>query len=111
MHRSNSIPLIHSCRLGDPTRSQDRIASVSRSFHILILLCVAVLLIACPGVVRSAFAQTFTATMTGTISDASGAPIANAPIIIRNVGTNEERKLSSDASGHYTAPQLAPGQY
>jgi hypothetical protein len=56
-------------------------------------------------------AQTFTATITGTVTDQTGAAVSGATVEIRNTGTNELRVLTSDANGLYTASQLAPGQY
>jgi Carboxypeptidase regulatory-like domain len=56
-------------------------------------------------------AQSFTAAMTGTVTDQTGAVVAGAKVEIRNTGTNEVRALTTDAAGLYTASQLAPGQY
>ena len=56
-------------------------------------------------------AQGSGATMTGTVSDASGALIPNAQISIKNVANGEVRTVSADAAGLYTAPNLLPGSY
>src|SRR6202049_1590071 len=58
-----------------------------------------------------AFAQVSGATMTGTVSDSSGAVIPNAQVSIKNVSTSQERNVSTDASGFYMAPNLLPGSY
>jgi len=58
-----------------------------------------------------AYAQVSGATMAGTVSDASGAVIPNAQVSIKNVGTGQERAVTADAAGFYTAPNLLPGSY
>ncbi len=47
----------------------------------------------------------------GTIFDPTGAVVANAVVTIHNNGTNAEQRLTSDSSGFFKAPQLAPGTY
>ncbi|WP_164981547.1 TonB-dependent receptor [Silvibacterium dinghuense] len=59
----------------------------------------------------SLHAQSFTAAITGTVTDQSGGAVNGATVMIRNVDTNETRTLSTDASGLYTANQLLPGNY
>jgi len=56
-------------------------------------------------------AQVSGATITGTVSDASGAIIPNAQISIKNVATGQERAVTTDAAGLYSAPNLLPGSY
>ena len=57
------------------------------------------------------YAQLPSATLSGTVSDASAAVIANAQLSIRNVSTGETRAVTTDASGFYSAPNLLPGKY
>src|SRR5690348_8287895 len=59
----------------------------------------------------SARAQVVTATLTGIISDPSGATVAGAKVKAVNTGTNLSREAVSDAAGVYTIPALAPGEY
>lgn len=49
--------------------------------------------------------------ITGTVFDATDAIVPNAAVVIRNNGTNAEQRLTSDSSGFFKAPQLAPGTY
>ncbi|MFT4113254.1 carboxypeptidase regulatory-like domain-containing protein [Silvibacterium sp.] len=56
-------------------------------------------------------AQSFTAAITGTVTDQTGGAVNGANVVIRNVDTNESRTLTTDASGLYTANQLLPGNY
>src|SRR2546425_1520508 len=71
-----------------------------------LLLAVAVYLIPI-----AASAQGFRATMTGRVTDQSGAAVANAKVTVTNVGTNESRTVQSSETGDYTVAQLAPGEY
>jgi len=56
-------------------------------------------------------AQVSGATLSGSITDLSGASIANAKVSIRNVGTDEIREVLSNGEGFYSAPNLLPGSY
>src|SRR3984957_7117679 len=57
------------------------------------------------------YAQVSGATLTGTISDSSGAVIPNVRVSIKNEGTNEVRSVAVDSAGFYSAPNLLPGKY
>src|SRR5260370_7569755 len=57
-----------------------------------------------------AFAQS-TATVVGTVSDATGASVPNASVTVRNQNTGEERATVTDATGSYVVPSLAIGTY
>src|SRR5215470_14663519 len=50
-------------------------------------------------------------TIVGTVTDPSGAAVANASVTIKNVATGVERSAETNADGLYTAPQLIPGSY
>ena len=78
-------------------------SSAVRSVQIAALL----LLFICPKMAR---AQS-TASLQGTISDASGAVIPNAKITVHNAATGEERNSISDAAGLYVVPSLTVGTY
>jgi hypothetical protein len=55
--------------------------------------------------------QTFSAAVTGTVTDQSGAVLSGAKVDIRNTGTNDVRSAVTDNSGLYTVNQLLPGKY
>ena len=55
--------------------------------------------------------QTDRATLRGTVTDPSGSVVPNAQVLIQEVGTNVERKLTTDENGNYEAPALKPGHY
>src|SRR5215472_4608410 len=56
-------------------------------------------------------AQGQTAEVTGTVTDESGAIVANVAITITNAATGVSREAKTNASGIYDAPSLQPGQY
>ncbi len=56
------------------------------------------------------FAQS-AGTISGTVSDESGAVIPNADVTIANLGTGQTRALKTNEAGRYYAPGLNPGNY
>ena len=58
-----------------------------------------------------AYAQVAGATLTGAVTDSSGATLPNAQVTITDVATGEARTVSSNAAGLYVAPNLLPGSY
>src|SRR6202166_2371984 len=58
-----------------------------------------------------AVSQVTGATLSGLVTDASGATIANASVSAKNLATGEERAVVTNAEGFYTVPNLLPGSY
>jgi Carboxypeptidase regulatory-like domain len=58
-----------------------------------------------------AFSQETRATLTGRVTDATGAIVPNAHINIVNTDTGATTTVASDNAGVYTAPFLVPGTY
>src|SRR5882757_10135823 len=56
-------------------------------------------------------AQVVNATLTGVVTDPSGASVPGAKIKAINAGTNLSHEAKSDSSGVYTIPALNPGEY
>src|SRR6202047_205011 len=56
-------------------------------------------------------AQVAGASLSGTITDQSGAILPQAAISIRNVSTDITRTTTTSASGFYSVPNLLPGTY
>ena len=56
-------------------------------------------------------AQDGGATLSGTVSGASGAAVSNAKISIKNTSTGQVIETQGDASGHYNAANLVAGDY
>jgi hypothetical protein len=71
------------------------------------LLFVVLAMLACP---NGATAQV-TAAISGRVEDASGVPISDATVIVKNTETAATRVVSTDASGNYRALSLSPGPY
>lgn len=80
-----------------------------RTSKISLRLLLAALFIAIPGL--QAAAQEQTGTITGTVTDTSGAVIPEAAITITNTDTQVARTATSNATGSYTVPYLQPGNY
>ena len=57
------------------------------------------------------FGQTGLATVTGTIADATGAVMANAPVEVKNRDNGQVFQAASSATGNYTVSQLPIGDY
>ncbi|HUI57033.1 MAG TPA: TonB-dependent receptor [Bryobacteraceae bacterium] len=50
-------------------------------------------------------------TISGVITDASGAVVPNAHVVIENRGTEVSRSATTNERGYYSAPNLIPGPY
>ena len=57
------------------------------------------------------FGQTLNASLSGTVTDSSGAVIPGASVIVTNTATGIATKTTSDAAGNYTFPSLPAGNY
>ena len=55
--------------------------------------------------------QSGTAEITGTVTDPSGALVANAEVKVTNASTNQQRTAASNSSGEFRIQNLAPGAY
>jgi hypothetical protein len=56
-------------------------------------------------------AQGTSGSVVGTVKDASGATVAGAVVVVRNVGTNISRSTPTSPEGDYNVPLLPPGTY
>ncbi len=56
-------------------------------------------------------AQSFTASLIGDVTDASGAAIPHVTVTATNVATNVKFEARSDATGRFVVSQLQPGDY
>lgn len=59
----------------------------------------------------NAFSQAVSATIVGTVTDASGAVVANAKVTVTEVSTNVPRTMTTNGSGNYTFGNVPPGRY
>lgn len=70
-----------------------------------------VLVVLCHIALSSAFAQTTSTSIVGTVIDSSGAAIAGAKVTATNVGTQVKREDVTTSSGDYSFPLLDVGEY
>src|SRR5947209_9238978 len=75
--------------------------------HRIALACAIVFVL----LARTASAQVSGGTISGTITDPTGAVLADAEVLIENTATGEARKLNTTSNGFYSAPNLTPGTY
>jgi hypothetical protein len=61
--------------------------------------------------VSAAFSQLTTADIVGTVTDATGAVVPNAAVVLTNLGTNEKRSGQSNGAGEYSFTLLPVGHY
>jgi Carboxypeptidase regulatory-like domain len=57
------------------------------------------------------FGQTGLATITGTITDQTGAAVPNAPVVVKSLDTGAIFQGASSSTGNYTVTQLPVGDY
>ena len=69
-------------------------------------LCALAFIFAC-----SMFAQGDRGTITGTVSDTSGAAMPNVVVIITNTATNTTVRITTTGTGEYNVSSLQPGPY
>jgi hypothetical protein len=56
-------------------------------------------------------AQVVGGTVLGTVTDKTGAVVAQAQILVKNLENGSTRSVTTDAAGFYAAPNLLPGTY
>src|SRR3984885_10401513 len=52
-----------------------------------------------------------TASLSGTVTDPSGAVVAHAHVIVHSLATGADRTIDTDTAGLYVVPSLQPGDY
>jgi Carboxypeptidase regulatory-like domain/TonB dependent receptor-like, beta-barrel/TonB-dependent Receptor Plug Domain len=88
-----------------PSRKQRRISGL-RLLEILALGLVLGITSVCP-----VYGQVAGATLSGQVTDASGAVIPHAQVSIKNTATGVTRDVTTDTAGFYSVPNLLPGSY
>ncbi len=61
--------------------------------------------------ISSLYGQAGTASITGRVTDTSGAAVPSASVVVKNTATSASQTTQSDAEGRYTVPDLAIGSY
>jgi hypothetical protein len=81
----------------------------SKQFAVSVAIFVVMCFSLMAGVV--AHAQVTGATLTGTVTDPSGAVVAGAQVTAKNNATGDTRQVTTDSAGLYNMPNLTPGAY
>jgi len=74
-----------------------------QSIMMIVLFCLSSL--------STAYAQSDTATLSGTVIDTAGAVVPSVTVTIVNPATNFTREITTNDDGGYAFPSLAPGTY
>ncbi len=82
-----------------------RLSKLTTSFAILVTLLFSMM----GG--TAVHAQVTGATLSGTVTDPSGATITGATVSVKNTATGVSKDTTSDSAGLYTVPNLIPGDY
>lgn len=81
-----------------------------RQYGVLFLLAVS-LFITAAGFIDPAFAQSATATLSGTVTDEQGAVISSVNITVTDVAKAVQRQVTTNSDGYFTVSQLPPSRY
>ncbi len=77
-------------------------------FRSLYLFGAALILMSIP---QFLYSQTSYGSVVGNVTDSTGSALANAPVTLTNLGTNEKRNERTNADGLYQFVNVSPGQY
>ena len=61
--------------------------------------------------VQLSFSQTITGTISGDVTDTSGAVVSGATVTVENLGTSQKRTATTTATGTFSVPDLPIGKY
>ncbi|HLA11363.1 MAG TPA: carboxypeptidase regulatory-like domain-containing protein [Pyrinomonadaceae bacterium] len=75
------------------------------------LVVVVVFLLTAFCLVPTAFSQSTTATLSGTVEDEKGAVIPGASVVVINIGTRLERQTTTNGEGYFVVTLLPPSTY
>jgi len=78
----------------------------------VVKLCQAFAILAVLALITTfAFGQAEAGAVAGVVKDATGAVVADAKVVVRNVATSAERSTTTSNLGTYNVPALEPGNY
>ena len=92
--------------LSQPVMEECEMPNLRKLGFVSLLAVVLLAFIAAPG-----WGQNVYGTIAGTVTDSSGAAIADASVTLTNLDTNEKHNIQTDASGNYTFVNILPGRY
>ncbi len=75
------------------------------------LACLFALCFLALGYAHRAGAQVLYGSVTGTVTDQSGAGVPKAHVVLTNRATNVQREADADDTGHYVVIDVSPGNY
>lgn len=84
---------------------------MNKPLRVPFLICLLVFVFPLIGIPTFGNAQTTTASLQGTVRDTSGARIPGAIVTIANTETGLKQSVTSDATGFFSFPRLAVGNY
>src|SRR5712664_1195608 len=84
---------------------------LKKAIHFLTVCFVLAMATCTAGLVSAAFAQGEQATVTGIVTDESGAVVPNARVTVTNIETRVTREAQTNGEGQYRVPYLSPGRY
>src|SRR5262245_24125304 len=99
------FPLMKACR---GTSINQLTGPTMKAQSVLMMLLTLLLALSIP---RTAAAQVLYGSLTGNVTDQSGAAIPGAKVEARNVATGVAKTLTTDANGGYLFNDLQPGLY
>ena len=82
-----------------------------RIVHIRSALAMALAIVVSAALCSVSAAQVAGGTITGSVTDSSGAAIPNAQVSVKNSATDVTLNFATDSAGFYTAPNVLPGNY
>src|ERR1700730_12363601 len=77
-----------------------------KHLRLMFVLCASVIIFT-----AAAYSQAVNATLLGTVTDVTGAVMANAKVTATETTTGISRTTQTNESGNYTFPDIAPGTY
>ena len=110
---ANAYGFAQTRRTYSRARTKELETSFPRMQSKKIVVCVAALVMLVVATIGSGpiHAQVAGATLSGTVTDASGGFIPHVQVSIKNLATRLTRTVSTDSAGFYSAPNLLPGNY
>ncbi|MCI0723747.1 MAG: TonB-dependent receptor [Acidobacteria bacterium] len=84
---------------------------MKRHRRLVFLMALGILAAVVPQRIGTAWAQTVTGTIIGTVTDQTGALVPNVSVKVTNTATTLSRTVTTNEAGQYTVPFLPPGVY